>query len=1407
MALLAGGFGTVIEERRAPLAVVSIDPEVGVIGSVVRLDGTRSLDPLDKPLTYVWDFLSTPIGSRVVQEGFRLGNPDSSIVTFSPDLTGEYVVALTVSNGMFASKATGKTLLRAILIPDGTGLIPDGKFIWSYIRDIWQQAENRQVFETLWSALIQIVGSELLKTYQADFNKSIRDIQDTAQRRWLCYEPRLDIDTAGMTGFVGNQMAGLNASSEILGSVGKAVAVVRAGGAATDLLVVEGTVIAEAKSPLRILYSLDEKNVGPYDLIGPTAAQTGYRLATLLPNSAADLLQTHLRPTFSFQSTIWNLGVASSRAYALIMSSWSAAQDQLLPTYQPMSTASVQLGGIVPGDVLIIEAGINAGLYRIVQISGSYVEVDRSPPGESVGLDDTTAYRPVGYSIPASGKSLTNTLAVPYSGATKALAKLAPGRIIGVGGRGYTVLRTYVDPSQGTALLVVSTDGGEIVAWRSEMAWRVPHCLVSAAQNFEVLGVRAGDLLVFDVTFGTQGKVAELRVRVVAVDRYRVGFILATSAPEAGVVPGPPEQMFSEMCAALGIAGAAYSGTTGLTVSGRAAVLWGYLNSLLFQTQYWNRELTLEQGIVTPLGTFYAHPRYIIRNSTIPVDSTLVEIPAIQEWIKPPGVSYRDGKYYIERNGQEYEVPEPPLTLKGNVDYIIDSDTPLDDTFVYKPGSDVLEIEGGRFVDRHVASGDILTIDDPPGVAGAYTISTVIDQDRLRLAKAIPQGTLALYTSRLSIKRRLGGTYLRFVPGSFDAAHPLPKRLWAEVSYFDNSQAIEDNFGILVGLRRRDLDTLTKSLNYRQAVSGLMYAYSSGTSLERIRLGAQILLGLPFTENRGIIRSVDQDFRLDVHGDPELGRIVVEDIDNTDAPLGTQRIYTFPIDVASDLAGLETSPVTGKVYAVGDIVELFAPLAKGVRVSDYRSDPLTFGSAEARLQQFHSYRLKINDIIFGLDEIGLVSEFLRRITPAYVAFILSNTTEVVDELVLEDQIYFALRNGLLALADNIGSGLSSTFRFDDQDYSGHLLGYWGTGMVTRRVSGQATTTLYSNTITVAVGGLLVTNETDGAPCRVGDSFRFLEGPYAGPYTITGLTDTTVTVDGPSVGFGHNGVYPFIITRQVGAELRRGAIVSASSELVAPAGPPLSWRATSSFVVESGLGADGVMPGDWMVVEVGGAAERFVVTSVDLTVTADNVVRVRPADTGILGGNAYRIYRPSFLPSPFGTAVLHSNGTAYTTISDPYLHALMDQNDDLEGAAGVSTLKVLDSKNLGIVPVLPAGDYTVSLRKPFRSATPGSFIWNANFNIHDQLVVTLTGIGALVAADGTVTLGADYTNPRQGDFLEFPSGVNADVNVGYGPGILPIIAINPGAQTVKVAATLTVEAGAVWRLSRWLFEQP
>jgi hypothetical protein len=79
--------------NQTPLADAGNDVEV-VTGSVIALDGTKSSDPEKESLTYLWTLVSKPDGSNLT-----IPESSKSKPVIQPDVAGEYLIQLTVSDG------------------------------------------------------------------------------------------------------------------------------------------------------------------------------------------------------------------------------------------------------------------------------------------------------------------------------------------------------------------------------------------------------------------------------------------------------------------------------------------------------------------------------------------------------------------------------------------------------------------------------------------------------------------------------------------------------------------------------------------------------------------------------------------------------------------------------------------------------------------------------------------------------------------------------------------------------------------------------------------------------------------------------------------------------------------------------------------------------------------------------------------------------------------------------------------------------------------------------------------------------------------------------------------------------------------------------------------------------------
>ena len=102
----------------APLANAGLAQSV-LTGTLVTLDGSASTDANNDALTYSWSLTSKPAGS-----GAALLSPTAVKPTFTADVAGTYVAALTVSDGKLSSSAATVSLTATSPVTPVTPVTP-----------------------------------------------------------------------------------------------------------------------------------------------------------------------------------------------------------------------------------------------------------------------------------------------------------------------------------------------------------------------------------------------------------------------------------------------------------------------------------------------------------------------------------------------------------------------------------------------------------------------------------------------------------------------------------------------------------------------------------------------------------------------------------------------------------------------------------------------------------------------------------------------------------------------------------------------------------------------------------------------------------------------------------------------------------------------------------------------------------------------------------------------------------------------------------------------------------------------------------------------------------------------------------------------------------------------------------
>lgn len=278
----------------------------------------------------------------------------------------------------------------------------------------------------------------------------------------------------------------------------------------------------------------------------------------------------------------------------------------------------------------------------------------------------------------------------------------------------------------------------------------------------------------------------------------------------------------------------------------------------------------------------------------------------------------------------------------------------------------------------------------------------------------------------VTLDREMSSTSGRCVFRSpvFCAHHRPSGKLWAELSYFDNWQTVQNNFGLFVGLPKELVDSYDPDLDYLSVIKSMWFAFLSGPSFDNITLAVQSLFGLPYAETAS---------QLVYHelATPQIdGTLLLTDEE------GTTSTYTYPYG-----ASLSVNPRTGRQIKVfrsvnpeelktlsaqdrldlnDSVVDAYTRLVDVVKVDDYISNPLAIENAMSRndyryvddssqehvvdlppslVQKYHTFLVDVPlTVSKNTSVFPLISDFLKESKPAYTNFILQGSVLLRDEI-------------------------------------------------------------------------------------------------------------------------------------------------------------------------------------------------------------------------------------------------------------------------------------------------------------------------------------------------------------------------------------------------------------------------
>jgi hypothetical protein len=427
----------------------------------------------------------------------------------------------------------------------------------------------------------------------------------------------------------------------------------------------------------------------------------------------------------------------------------------------------------------------------------------------------------------------------------------------------------------------------------------------------------------------------------------------------------------------------------------------GYLDETTPIHRTWSTSDLSEVSSFIPKGIVRCH-----RTASTP---TMVSVPTLCRWSVYPV----DGETGILQEKVDYQVSDGSVVfnriLVASATTKLNSQTLLLSKIRTKPGVLSDRRVASEFIDAVTAAGARTIIVGTGPDCGVYYIigwdaagNPVLDRPMTSDMDSVP----------ISIP--------------FYSCHTNPSdSLWSELSYYDNYKTIEGNFGLVVGFPKKLLDTYSEDLDYLSVVRSLWFAFMSGPSFSNLKLSTQAFFNLPFSEMGGQVTGIDLPLY-----PGNTGSITFVGDDGG--------IYLYDVPFGAKIA---INPATGREIKAHDLiqgkdpdplpedlldsrVEPYVKLVDVVNIVDYISDPdlidRQFGGDYRRYvddagviheidldptvaQKFHTFVVDVPLKVARTTEVfPLVKAFLNEAKPAYTDFILVGSLALGDDVDVED---------------------------------------------------------------------------------------------------------------------------------------------------------------------------------------------------------------------------------------------------------------------------------------------------------------------------------------------------------------------------------------------------------------------
>ena len=421
-----------------------------------------------------------------------------------------------------------------------------------------------------------------------------------------------------------------------------------------------------------------------------------------------------------------------------------------------------------------------------------------------------------------------------------------------------------------------------------------------------------------------------------------------------------------------------------------------FIKESVLKRAYGFRLNTSSQVSVTVLNKTYLLSfslSNIRKRSAFTLDSHVEELSTLREFIEVQNVT-SDGNYVLTEAKRAISLGRTPITLLENRDFTVYSSGRVLRGLSYTQGQDYILSPIGD-LSSIVRREYEIVIDSGYGT-GRYRVVAVRD-DKIFIT---PKPRISFSGSSAEVIRVSSDTLVEL-----DSASVLPSvkgvnRLWCESATVSDYEELESKYGVISNLTYARWKSLRTTTSYLDIIRSFLLIAVQGNSVNALRDLVSMVLGLPYTPTRSIVRRVDNEVR------EEQGtlydKVILEELDRDGLATGRFNAYygvsASDGNVTSNLGFIDE-------VSVGSVLEPGTVLTRGVTLDDQLGEsPL--------VRHIFDVRIAAGASPLNTNAVRYARESIDALKPAYTDFRLLPEVHVRDTIEIDSDVTFLMSKRL-----------------------------------------------------------------------------------------------------------------------------------------------------------------------------------------------------------------------------------------------------------------------------------------------------------------------------------------------------------------------------------------------------------